>query len=388
MRIGFNTLSENPKFPSGSLDFFVQLTRELVRCDQENQYFILASKTNQHLFAHLRDKARVVVAGVSNENPLQRILSEQTTVPYHIKKLDLDVFFSSGGGGVAPLVLPRKTKLVLGAYSTHHLHGHVPLALSRRVFRRAMTIPAFRKAALVVANSQICKEDIIRGYGVAEKKVRLIYHGLNLSRFHDGPLTPEDLDYLAKFRVKTPYLLFVSVIWFYKNVHTLVEAFGRAVHRHRLPHNLVLVGAFDKKSGITDQYRYQLMAIAEKYGVQDRLNFVGFVAENLRPFYQGADIYIQPSFYETFGKTVVEAFACGCPVIASNAWATPEIVGDAGILFNPASAEELSEAIHRVLGDPSLREAMRARGKERAALFSMESETREFIKVFNELNHR
>lgn len=335
---------------------------------------------NRHLFETAAPNVTLLVAGASNEHRLRRIASEQILIPRLLKKHRIDVFFTSSGGGVAPLWIPRRTKLVLAVYSTQHLRGGLRMGLLRSLYRRWLATPSLKRADRVIVNSQVCLDEICTQVDVREK-ASVIHHGMAPARYHDGPLDDAERARFDRHGFRQPYVLFLSTIYHYKNAHTLVEAFGKFIAATGLPHDLVLVGRSDSSG----EYSAMLCEIARRHGVEDRVRFTGPVpAEELRAFYKNADVYVQPSFYETFGKTVVEAFFCGCPVIGSNTAATPEIVGDAGLLFDPNNAGELADCLRRIVTGPELRESLVRKGRERAQLFTAEREIAQFIRVLHE----
>jgi len=392
LRIAFNTLSENPSKPSGSVDFFVQMTHKLVDSDKGNRYFIFCSKTNKHLFADLEPQAKVVIAGQSNENRLARILTEQFLIPVLLKRYRIDILFTSSGGGAVPVLAPSSTRIISAVYGTHHLKDDLNIGLVRRTYRNWMTKISAWKSAIVVVNSESCKSDVVNRMELPENKLRMIYHGIDLGVFNPADLDPEEEEILASRDVKPPFILFVSVIWFYKNAHTLVEAFGKLASRDEISNDveLVLVGNFDLSSGLKfdHDYRGMLDQIADKYNVKDRTKYVGFVANNrLRAFYRSAAVYIQPSFHETFGKTVVEAMACGCPVIGADNSSTAEILRGYGLLFSTKDSDELASLIARLFREPGLADEMRVKSLEHAQMFSAEAEVDSFVSLFNELQY-
>lgn len=384
LRIAFATLSENPLKPTGSLDLFQQTITGLLNRDPHSRYFILVSKANRHLFETSAPNATLVNAGSSNEHRLRRILSEQLVIPRLLRRHDIDVFFTSSGGGIAPLWIPSRTRLVLAIYSTQHLRPGMQLGLLRSLYRRWMAIPSLKRATRVIVNSRMCLNEICSQVDV-RNKAALILHGMDPRRLHDAPLNDDERSRFMRYGLRKPYILFLSTIYYYKNAHTLVDAFGRLIAATGLPHDLVLVGRSDS----SDNYLATLRDIARRHGVEDRLRLTGPVPmDDLRSFYRMADVYVQPSFYETFGKTVTEAFFCGCPVIGANTSATPEIIGDAGLLFNPHDAGELTVCLRRVLTEPGLRESLIERGRQRAEQFTVEREINDFIRVLHEAGGR
>ena len=384
MRIAFATLSENPDKPTGSLDFFQQTIAGLAARDPGNEYFILVSKTNRHLFEPAAPNVRLIEAGASNERRMLRILSEQLIIPRLLKKHGIDVFFTSSGGGIAPVWIPRRTRLVLAVYATQHLKSGLRIGLLRSLYRRWLAIPSLRRADRVIVNSQVCLDEICTQVDI-RGKAAIIHHGMDARRYHEGPLDDAERARFERYGLRKPYVLFLSTIYFYKNAHTLVEAFGKFIAATGLPHELVFVGRLDPFHRDGGDYGDMLREIARRHGVEDRLRFTGPVpAEDLRSFYKMADVYVQPSFYETFGKTVTEAFFCGCPVIGANTSATPEIVGDAGLLFDPDNAGELAACLRRVLAEPDLRAMLVQKGRERARLFTVGQEIDAFVRVFRD----
>ncbi len=383
MKIGFYTLSINPKNPCGSLDFNVKMVSGLAKTDPNNEYIVFVSKANRDLFVTGCLNVKLVLAGFSNERRFLRILSDHIIVPFLILTKGIDVFFMSASGGSLPLFTRKKCAYIIGMYSTHHLE-QVNLGVARRLFRRFMFRMSCKKASTIVTNSLFAKRVIMKFVPqLEENKIKVIYHGIDRNfgqssvgvTMHSNPIIEEK---------EKPYFLFVSVIYFYKNVHCIIEAFGKLISKYEVPHKLILVGQLDHTSGVGASYYNKLLSIAERYHCSDKIRFVGYIANNLVPlFYRNAFAYIQPSLYETFGKTTVEAFLYGCPVIASNTSATPEIVGEAGLLFDPYNPDEIMECMYKLITDDTLRAKLIEEGYRQAGKFTSEDEINAFIRVFN-----
>jgi glycosyltransferase involved in cell wall biosynthesis len=114
-----------------------------------------------------------------------------------------------------------------------------------------------------------------------------------------------------------------------------------------------------------------LRAVCASTGIGDRVRSLGWLPEpDLIAAYRAATAVVLPSLYEGFGFPVLEAMACGTPVIGSNAASIPEVMGDAGILFDPSAQGELTAAIQSLLADPALRDSLRGKGLRRAKLFT------------------
>jgi glycosyltransferase involved in cell wall biosynthesis len=134
--------------------------------------------------------------------------------------------------------------------------------------------------------------------------------------------------------------------------------------------------------GVPEFRRATLRAIEES-GLSDEVILTGYVAdEDLPTYYSGAECFVLPSLYEGFGLPPLEAMACGCPVIVSNVTSLPEIVGDAALLVNPHSADELARAIESILTNGRLKEGLVTRGLKHAGKFSWEKTATETEKVY------
>ena len=172
-----------------------------------------------------------------------------------------------------------------------------------------------------------------------------------------------------------PYVLNVGTLEPRKNLDGLLRAFAQA-KKSGVPHTLVIAGA----RGWGDS---RLAPLLRELGIAGSVIFTGFVEDEDLPYlYAGADFFVYPSFYEGFGIPVLEAMACGTPVIASNTSSIPEVAGDAALLVDPHSDAELSASILRLAGDERLRQELRERGLSRAALFSWEKTVNETLKVY------
>ena len=171
------------------------------------------------------------------------------------------------------------------------------------------------------------------------------------------------------------YLLTVGTIEPRKNHLTLFRAFAEYLSHPGVPRlPLVIAGG----GGWMNEAIY---AEPAQLGIADLVKFVGRVPD-LAPLYAGAAAMVYPSFYEGFGLPPLEAMACGCPVITSNATSLPEVVGDAGLTVDPKDVAGFAEAIRRVATDPALRAELSARGLARSALFTWGETARRYLEAF------
>ncbi|OQB40605.1 MAG: Mannosylfructose-phosphate synthase [Candidatus Hydrogenedentes bacterium ADurb.Bin179] len=245
---------------------------------------------------------------------------------------------------------------------------------THRLFGRHIQRHALRADA-VIACSRATKRDIISLLGVEEKRVHVIYDAADASF---SPVNRND----AKRRVRealgieAPYLLFVSTIEARKNVDGLLDAFARA----DVPQKLVIAGV--RGWGADD-----VIARAETLKCSGRVVFTGYVPDrSLFPaLYSAADAFVFPSWHEGFGLAVLEAMACGCPVISSNTSSLPEVGGDAPFYVDPRDITGLARTIEQVATDEWLRENMREKGLVRARHFSWQKCAQETLACYRGL---
>lgn len=247
-----------------------------------------------------------------------------------------------------------------------------------RVFDR-MAMAGLRRADALIADSHYTKQCIVDQLGVSPEQIVVVYLGIDQQRFQPQPASTL-IDARYGLRADRRYLLYVGSEDPRKNLATLIRAL--AAVRHVLPElELIKVGRAHFV-----QERERLLALASALGVRDAIHFLDDVSEADLPYlYSRADLCVMPSLYEGFGFPVLEAMACGTPVIAADASSLPELVGDAGLMFNTenTSVVHLAQAITRVLNDPGLRQTLKQRGRAHAATFNWPRTVQQTQNVYN-----
>jgi glycosyltransferase involved in cell wall biosynthesis len=235
-----------------------------------------------------------------------------------------------------------------------------------------------KRAALIIANSDDNRRHIVELLGVSADKVRLVPEGLDHDLFRPHPEPSRLRAELEAEGYGDPYLLYVSGLWPYKNVETLIRAFEYVAERGA-PHQLIIVGQGD------DSYKDRLIAQASATRVASRIKFVGHASrEGVATLMQGADVLVLPSLYESFGRVVIEAMACGTPVVAAAATSLPEVVGDAGLLCPPEDERAFGEAILSLINNSEEHSRLEAAGIRRAAMSSWRRQAEQTIAVLEE----
>lgn len=233
------------------------------------------------------------------------------------------------------------------------------------------------RATHVLADSQATKHDLITLWQVPADKITVLYCGVD-TRFK--PVTENKR--LTAVRHKyalgdTPFILNVGTIQPRKNYQMLIRAFQPVAET--FPHNLIFAGG---KGWLYDE----MMAEVGRQGLNGRVHFIGFVDDNDLPaLYSAASLLTFPSFYEGFGLPLLEAMACGVPVISSNASSLPEVVGDSGLLLSPHDEAAWSAGLNELLADPLRRARMVADGFRQARQFTWVKVGQELLSLYQNL---
>jgi glycosyltransferase involved in cell wall biosynthesis len=255
-----------------------------------------------------------------------------------------------------------------------------PIPLSAKInFFLAFTY-AIKKADRIIANSETTKKDIIEKCKVKPEKITVTPLGYDKALYR--PCLDQNLikKVKEKYGIKGNYIINTSsVLWYRKNLNRLIRAFSACKSKVGIDHQLVITG---KKGKAYEE----IVNLIHFLKLEKDVILSGFIPTDDMPvLLSGADALVFPSLYEGFGLPLVEAMACGCPVITSNVSAMPEVVGDAEVLVDPYSEGEIAYGMERVLTDAELRKQMRNRGFERAKMFSWDTTARKTLKVFESL---
>ena len=216
----------------------------------------------------------------------------------------------------------------------------------------------------VITVSENTKKDLIEVYGIPEKKVEVVYHGCN------------NLPNASHRLINNPYILYVGLRDKYKNFKFFVNAVKSILEKEKIKVLCVGGGKFSK-----DEERFLKENGLRDYFVQCYVDDAGLASA-----YSNALCFIFPSEYEGFGMPILEAFACGCPVILNKASCFPEIGGEAACYFDQQNPEQLTSIVQDLLTGRIRREELVAKGNERAKSFSWEKCIKETLKVYNEIS--
>jgi glycosyltransferase involved in cell wall biosynthesis len=258
----------------------------------------------------------------------------------------------------------------------HHFPETVPRG--HRWFMQAVLPRVARRAFRIIVPSRNTADDAIKFLGVIERCIRIIPYG----RGQDfQPITDDALidSCLARHGIRQPYIISVSRSYPHKNLAGLLRAFAQLRALGHKDVRLVLVGERYQSGPALDR-------LAQELNLADAVVFTGFLDQpTLNAVYSGATVFAFPSLAEGLGLPVLEAMACGAPVVASNASAVPEAVGSAGVLTDTKNPEAFADALRQVLTNPALQAELRRKGFERVQTFSWERCASETVQVYSEV---
>ncbi len=290
---------------------------------------------------------RVAQSAWRTSTPPARILWEQVAWPWAMVREKIDLVHSMAF--VTPWLNPCTA--VVTVYDVSFMIYPEAFPRAQRLYLQTQTGRSVRAARQVCAISESGRQDIHHYFGVPLEKISVIYPGVE-ARFHPLPAS-EVAAFRAEQGLPEQFLLHVGTLQPRKNIPVLLEALALA---QRPGLHLVLVGG---KGWLYDEIFGRVQAL----GLEKRVHFVGYVADETLPLWYNTAVALTfPSLYEGFGMPIIQALACGTPVIAADVSAIPEAVGDAGWLFPPHDAAALADCIREVCDQPALVAAKREVG--------------------------
>ena len=278
-------------------------------------------------------------------------------------------------------VLPRFRRLP-AVFTLHDLAFRVlpgAFPVAHRSYMRLMMPRFLKSAAVIIAVSESTRRDAERLYRVPAGRIRVIHPGVS-ARFRPPP--PEAVRELrSRMQLPERFLLCVGTLEPRKNLRRLLEAF-RHLKVQQASLKLVLAG----RRGWLNR---DLDRVLASKGLAGEVILPGYVPdEDLPALYGAAEAFVYPSLYEGFGSPVLEALACGAPVVTSRVSSLPEVAGECAVYVDPRDARSIAQGLSRILSDPGLRATLRATGPVRALTFNWERAARETQVAYREALRR
>jgi glycosyltransferase involved in cell wall biosynthesis len=362
MRIGINTLFlERPD--TGSGQYTRHLLEALAKVDSTNEYLLFSPGPSPPI--------PNIQYPISN---LAKLWFEQVTFPLACRREGIDLshvpYFASPLFPTVPTVVTVHDliPLILPAYRG---------SLLVRLYTRLVAAAA-RKAEAIITVSRASERDIVRYLHIPPERIHVTHEAVG-EAFRPVEGEARLAAIRQKYALPERYLLYLGGFDQRKNLSALLRAFALLVNKKRQA-RLVVAGRLPGRDSplFPDPRR-----LVRELGVGERVTFTGWVPEGDKPaLLSGATAFVFPSLYEGFGLPPLEAMACGTPVIASNHSSLPEVVGEGGILVEPADVEALAEAMGVLWIDDALRAELRQRALAQADKFSWKQTAQETLAVY------
>jgi len=356
MNIGID-LRSTLKKPTGIGQYTLGLVKGLIRIDKRNQYYLYCKK---NIFSRYKKIPRIKAHNfmLCNDGFNRGIMKTVSNI---------DIFFSPSADFLDTEDIPIVVNihdLRFKAYPRFYDKSHID-------YRDTQIKRVLRTAQRITCVSNNTKKDLVKFYGDYEimSKTEVVYPGVDKEVFNTERNPNPIKKNINRYNITIPYILSVGTISRIKNSASILKAFYNFKKKTSLPHILVLIGSMASE--------YSLEELLSDAGLDKEILrsvvFTGYESdENLAHLYKQAALFILPSFYEGFGIPIIEAFACGVPVITSNTSACSEVAGEAALTIDPNSVDELSDAIIKVVTDDTLREQLSKNGITRSKDFSWE----------------
>lgn len=358
MRIGLDATALPPQ-PVGAGNYMIQLVRALSAVNADDQLVVFVQSRGWELFA-LPEGRPVEWQIVKDRNPGSRLLWEQTQLTKLVQKINIDLLHS--------LHYTRPFQLPCASVVTFHdmtffLYPQLHTRARRVFFPTAMKISA-RRADAIISVSESTRKDAIRLLGIDPDRIITAHLGVDPS-FQPIEDTVQLSQIAEKYGLPDHFILYVGTIEPRKNLPLLIKAYRQLVAQGT-EYKLVLAGNYG--------WMYEeVLTLIEDLDLSELIYLPGYVSQSELPLvYNLAELFVYPTIYEGFGLPVLEAMACGVPVITSRIASLPEIVADAGILIPVDDIEALSEAMRQVLLDDVLKQKLIHDGLLQAKKFSWE----------------
>jgi glycosyltransferase involved in cell wall biosynthesis len=364
VKVGINLLWMVPGVVGGSETYTTRLLHGLAERDSTLEYTLFALPQFATAHAELASQFDVEFAPLSGQWKSFRVAGETTWLRAQCRQKSIDLVHHAGG--VVPLF--RSLRPVLTIHDLQYLYYPEYFTRTKLAYLKALMPRSAEAARLILTPSEYTRRTVIERLGIDPSIVIVVPHGIS-----PREVRVDSSDIRSRFGIEGQFFLYPAAPYPHKNHLVLLEAFARLLKIHPDTY-LVLTGpkgstewkpAKDMEERIDREIR--------KLGVGERVRRLGYVAtRDIDGLYQEAAGMTFPSRFEGFGAPALEAMAHGCPVIAADATATPEVVQDGGRLVSPDNAEEWCRAMCDLIEDEQLRSDYSKRGVERAREFTWE----------------
>lgn len=373
----YSTIGINARYLQRSMSGIERYTFELIKnisiMNNFNKYVLFF---NQHEpLMSFANKPNFInyVTSIPTKIRILRIFWEQFWLFREIRYNNVDLFH--GPSFLTPV--NKVCKYIITIHDLSFFKYPESFTLENKLYFKFFLKRSIVNSDRIIADSQSTKKDILRYFGIEDKKVKVIYLGVD-DKYKKIESSLKLNQVRKKYSLPDKFIMFTGVLSPRKNLERTFEAFYQ-LKKENIPHKFVIVG----KKGWLYQTIFDRI---KQLNLEKEIIFTDYVDEDDLPYlYNLASALVLVSLYEGFGLPVLEAMACGCPVLTSKTSSLPEVAGDASILVNPLSVEEIKNGMKEILFDDSLRNTLIKKGFEQVKKFSWIKTAEETLKTYEEL---
>ena len=369
--VGINALVLNEE--SGGLGVYLRnLIKFLISRQFEFDPRIFLSRDTVDEYVRRYGDMQFKRVNIQSNKPVHRIVREPFIWPKLLKENNIELLHSTLS--YIPMGISIPSIVTIHDLGFFHYPEHYTLL--RRMFLERMIMRSVDEAIKIIVISEFTRSDVISTFGVTSDKISVIHEGVEKEKYQRQYSEAEKNRIRKQYRLPGKYILSVGHLEPRKNYSRLIHAFSILKKKYGIDHKLVIVGR--------ENWKYQpIYDLVKRLRLGESVIFTRFVSDgDLPAIYQMADVFVTASTFEGFGFTPLEAMAAGTPVAASNATSLPEVIGDAGVLFNPYDEDDIAEKIYSVIGDEQFSKELVAKGSENIKRFTWEKCCRETIREY------
>lgn len=351
------------RFQTGIGNYQDNITFNLIQIDKKNHYILIHNDDEviNRLKEKYRDHQSVSIYKI-NAGPAtikQYLILEGT-----LRKLNPDILITDII--TAPILYNKNIHISIHDIIYEHFPQYANLHI--KAFYKILMPYLLRKAKKVITVSKFSQKDISKRFNIKNNKFIITYNAIDSKVFYKCKKSEVE-KIKKKFKIKGNYYISVGNIRPHKNIKTLLKAFETLKDIKETNEELIIVGDVDASLG--NNYREQLIENINKNKYKQYIKRLGHISkEDLTILLGGSIALVHPSLFEGFGLTPLEAMACHTAVISSNAASLPEVIGDAGLMFDPLNIEALSKKMQLISKDKKLRDNIIKKGTKRVEDFS------------------
>lgn len=374
-KIGINARYLQRKM-SGIERYILELVLHLQKVDEKQEYVLFFNKDTTIPEIPEQENFKQYVSMFPTTNRALRLLWEHLALYYELKKNNITVFH--GPAFFVPVLKPKDCQYIITVHDITFKKYPETFTWATRLYYSILFPQSLRLADIIITDSISTKNDLIGSYGIRAEKIQVVYLGIS-NAFLNKEKSQAVYAISKKYNLPDEYFLFTGVLSPRKNIITILNAFKQIKEEEMFrKYKLVIVG---RPGWLYDE----IFRKVKELSLENEVLFIDYVPEEELPsFYTNAKIFLFPSLYEGFGLPILEAMACGCPVITSNVSSMPEVAGDAAVLINPASVDELVSSIKEITVNKNLRKELQKKGVEQIKKFSWEKTAVETKNIYEQ----